>query len=360
MRAGFEVELLAPPGSDREVLASTVAQGCGGVVRRAFHTDSEPSPVPGVGVFRHLSPAFDVADADGRPVARFVDDITIEAGLVPAPGGTARRGHRGWYRVLCDDARLLRLVERYADPDAPLESVLDPVATLFGVRAEVFPLAARVNDATGATIALAMPLAPGRERPCEVVTPPLGTGHRAALEALLAPARELGFTVPREAAVHIHVDGAPFRCPAAFANVVRLFAHWREPLWAALGTNPACRRLAPLPTGLVDLVERDWSDGDADGDAAWSRLREAARGEGVTKYADVNLLQLVAQRPVRDTVEVRILPGDIDGAAIVRRAALVERLLLRCLEPEPVPRPGAAAAHDPVAALDDLAAVVAR
>ncbi len=358
MRAGFEVELLAPPGSDREVLAAALADRCGGAVRRGFHTDSEPSPVPGVGVFRHLSPAFDVMDADGRPVARLVDDITIEADLVPAPGVPARRGHRGWYRVLCDDARLLRLVERYADPDAPLATVLEPAAAIFGVGAEVFPQAARVNDTTGATVALAMPLPPGRERPCEVVTPPLVAGHAAALEALLAPARALGFTVPREAAVHIHLDGAPFRRPAAFANVVRLFAHWREPLWAALGTNPACRRLAPLPQGLVDLVELPWDD--VDGRSGWSRLRQAARGEGLTKYADVNLLQLVAERPVRDTVEVRILPGDIDGAAIVRRAATVERLLRRCLDPEPVPRPGADAAHDPAAALDQLAAVVAR
>ena len=56
--------------------------------------------------------------------------------------------------------------------------------------------------------------------------------------------------------MHLHVDGAPFRRPEAFANLVRLFGHWREELWAALGTNPACRRLAPLPDALLDLVEQ--------------------------------------------------------------------------------------------------------
>ncbi|MFS0703886.1 amidoligase family protein [Cellulomonas sp. 179-A 9B4 NHS] len=356
LRTGFEIELLAPAGSDRQELATVLAERHGGAVRRSFHTDSEPSAVPGVGVFRHLSPAFDVVDAAGAPVARLVDDITIEADLAPAPGSRTRPGHRGWYRLLSDDARLLRLVAQHADPGAPLASVLDPVAALFGVRADVFAAAARVNDATGATIAVALPLPAGRERPCEVVTPPLVADHAAALERLLAPARELGFTVPREAAVHVHVDGAPFRRPAAFANVVRLFAHWREPLWAALGTNPACRRLAPLPDALVDLVERPW----ADDDAGWAGLRTEARAVGLTKYADVNLTQLVVERPVRDTVEVRVLPGDVDGHAVVRRAAVVERLLLRCLDPAPLPRPGAAAARDPRAALDELAAVAVR
>ena len=81
LRTGFEIELLAPAGSDRMVLAEEIAARCDGRVRRSFHTDSGPSAVPGVGVFRHLSPAFDVVDAHGRPVARLVDDITIEADL---------------------------------------------------------------------------------------------------------------------------------------------------------------------------------------------------------------------------------------------------------------------------------------
>ncbi|GIG40800.1 amidoligase family protein [Cellulomonas phragmiteti] len=358
LRTGFEIELLAPAGSDRRELADVLAARRGGAVRRVFHTDSEPSTVPGIGVFRHLSPGFDVVDAAGAPVARLVDDITIVADLAPAPGAARRPGHRGWYRVLSDDARLLRLVERHADPDAPMAQVLDPVAEVFGVRAEVLPQATRVNDPTGATVAIAMPLPAGRERPCEIVTPPLTTGHARTLEHLLAPARDLGFTVPREAAVHVHVDGAPFRSPSAFANLVRLFAHWREPLWEALGTNPACRRLAPLPDAVVALVEQPWQD--ADGGPGWGRLQHAARTVGLTKYADVNLTQLVTPRPVRDTVEVRSLPGEVDGPSIVRRAALVERLLLRCLDPAPLPPPGATAARDPRGALDALTAVGAR
>lgn len=343
-RIGFEIELLAPAGSDRQTLADALAARSEGRVRRSFHTDSEPSPVPGVGVFRHLSPAFDVVDGAGTPVARLVDDITLVSDLA---GTTTRPGHRGWYRVLCDEPRLLRLVERHTDPEANLPDVLVPVAELFGTRVELRGGSARVNDATGATIAVAMPLPAGRERPCEVVTPPVTEDHGRVLDELLTPARDLGFTVPAEAAVHLHLDGAAFRRTAAFANVVRLFGHWREPLWEALGTNEACRRLAPLPAELLRLVEKD--------DRSWAELSAAARGTGLTKYADVNLTQLVATSPVRDTVEVRILPGALDASDIVPRAALVERLLRRCLDDAPVPRPDAAATQDPVGALLALA-----
>ncbi|WP_129782811.1 amidoligase family protein [Promicromonospora panici] len=349
LRIGFEIELLAPAGSDRQVLADALAAGRTGRVRRSFHTDSEPSAVPGVGVFRHLSPAFDVVDTDGAPVARLVDDITLVADLA---GTTTRSGHRGWYRVLCDEPRLLRMIERLVNPDAPLSDVLAPVADLFGTHVEVMRGAARVNDATGATIAVVMPLPAGRERPCEVITPPIAGDHGRVLDELLRPARDLRFTVPAEAAVHLHLDGAPFRRPAAFANLVRLFGYWREPLWDALGTNPACRRLAPLPAELLRLVERD--------DQTWGELCAAAREIGLTKYADVNLTQLVAPRPVRDTVEVRILPGALDASDIVQGAALVERLLLRCLDDSPIPRPDGDAAHDPAGALLALATTGAR
>lgn len=196
-RIGFEIELLAPAGSDRQALADALAARSDGRVRRSFHTDSEPSPVPGVGVFRHLSPAFDVVDGAGTPVARLVDDITIVSDLA----GATTRGHRGWYRVLCDEPRLLRLIERRADPSAALPDVLAPVAELFGTQVELKGGAARVNDATGATIAVAMPLPAGRERPCEVVTPPIAEDHWRRLDELLVPARDLGFTVPAEAAV---------------------------------------------------------------------------------------------------------------------------------------------------------------
>jgi hypothetical protein len=164
------------------------------------------------------------------------------------------------------------------------------------------------------------------------------------LESLLGPARELGFTVPQEAAVHLHFDGAPFRRAASLANVVRLFAEWRETLRTLLNTNPACRRLAPLPTELVNATK---------GTPSLDDLAEAARIGGLTKFFDVNLTQLFAEQPIRDTIEVRILPGAVAADGILDRALLIERLLDRCEDPEPLPPPSA----DPAAAVRELLAI---
>ena len=83
-RTGFEIELLAPPGGSRADLAEGLARGCGGTVRRFFHTDSEPSLVPGMDHFIHLTPGFAVVGPDGEERCRLVDDITIRFDLDPA------------------------------------------------------------------------------------------------------------------------------------------------------------------------------------------------------------------------------------------------------------------------------------
>ena len=152
--------------------------------------------------------------------------------------------------------------------------------------------------------------------------------------------------------MHLHVDGAPFREPHALANVVRLFAYWREPLRALLQTNPACRRLAPLPAPLVAAVA---------GVPSFDELRAAAAEGGLTKFFDVNLTQLFAETPVRDTVEIAH-PARRDHArtTIVNRAALVELLLDRCEEPAPFPMPPADPAEAVGALLEQAAMVMAR
>jgi len=392
-RIGVEIELIAPPGVDRGVLARRVALASGGAARRVFHTDSEPSLVPGMGHFWHLTPAWEVSDARGAPVASFVDDITIaddlrreheEARAGRAGAVTFAPSSPGLWRVLSDDPRLLRLVADHSDPAAPVAQSLDAAARLFGTDVEVVGGVRRLRDRSGASIAMAAPLAPGRERPCEIVTAPLVVDHEAALEALLRPARELGFTVPVEAAVHLHVDGAPFRSAHAFANLVRLFGHWRGALHELLETNPACTRLAPMPPAVLALVEEEaaaWAaatsaartgadaeddvvttagdDATTAGGAAsaerWHRLQQAAARTGLLKYMDVNLTALLTDAPVRDTVEVRILPGSLSASDITGRARLVEGLLDRCLEEAPLPRP--TTASSPAAAAAELLAL---
>jgi hypothetical protein len=341
-RTGFEIELMAPPGVSRRTLAQDLAARHGGQVRPVWHHDSEPSLVPGLGRFLHLTQGFEVSRADGSPLCLLVDDITLSDGL-------DRRAPvlPGWFRVLSDDTRLLRLLEAHCDPAGRIDTVLDAAAKLWGTTVEEISGVFRLDDAGGSTIALAVPQGAERERPCEIVTPPLTGDHGAALEELLGPARELGFTVPVEAAVHLHLDGAPFRDPHAFANVVRLFAYWREPLRVVLQTNPACRRLAPLPQPLVDAVA---------GEPSWDDLVTAADEGGLTKFFDVNLTQLLRDTPVRDTIEIRILPGAIDTGDILNRAALVELLLDRCLAAEPIPP----APDDPSEAVDGLLGLAAE
>ena len=333
-RTGFEIELLAPVGSSRRVLANELASRHGGRVRHMWHHDSEPSLVPGLGRFLHLTQGFEVLDAADALVCTLVDDVTLVADLDPRT-----RPAPGWYRVLTDDSRLLRLLAARIDPGAPIEESLDPIAALWGVPVDVHGEARQVNDSGGATIALAAPQGGGRERGCEVITPPLTADHETAIDELLKVARELNFVVPVEAAVHVHHDGAPFRSAPALANVVRLFGSWRPALHAALRTNPACLRLAPLPPSLVEAAVDNPS---------YEQLRAAAGG--LTKFFDVNLTALFKENPVRDTLEVRILPGSIDASDVVSGAALVEALLERCLDETPIPAPPT----DPAAAVRAL------
>ena len=335
LRTGLEIELLAPVGASRRTLADELAGRCGGFVRPVWHRDSEPSLVPGLGQFRHLTQGFAVHRSTGALLCTLVDDVTLTADLDPRAAPLP-----GWHRLLTDDVRLLHLLAQHSRPDEPLEVVLDAVARLWGVPVERHGAVRRLTVA-GRTVALAAPQGGQRERPCEVVTPPLPAADEAVLEELLAPARALGFTVPAEAAVHVHVDGGPFRTAEALANVVRLFGCWREPLRDVVGTNPHCRRLAPLPPGLVAA---------AAGTPTTRTLREAAHQGGLTKFFDVNLTALLTDAPARDTLEVRVLPGALTGTDVLTGAALVEGLLLRCLDPAPLPQPP----DDPSAARDTL------
>jgi hypothetical protein len=341
-RIGFEIELMAPPGVSRRTLAMDLAGRCGGSVRPVWHHDSEPSLVPGLGRFLHLTQGFEVTRPDGSPLCALVDDVTLMHGLDPRAPAIP-----GWFRILTDDTRLLRLLAAQCDPGGRLPEVLEPAARLWGTTVQRHGGVFRLDDPSGATIALASPAGGERERPCEIVTTPIAADHHAALAGLLGVASALGFTVPREAAVHLHVDGGPFREPAALANLVRLFAWFREPLRELLATNPACRRLAPLPEPLVAAVL---------GTPTTEELRKAADDGGLTKFFDVNLTQLLTDTPVRDTVEIRILPGAIDADEIVERAALVELLLDRCCDPTPIPRPPA----DPAAAAETLLEIAAE
>jgi putative amidoligase enzyme len=326
-KLGVEIELLAPRGLNRGSLAREIARARGGCVRRFFHTDSEPSKVHDRPTFFNLTPGFAVHDAKGVLLARLVDDITLQDDL-----DRSVAARPGWYRIVSDDRRLLRLVARHANPDDPLDHVLDPVGRLIGA----CPVHCgdglwRLNDDAGETLAIACPLPGERERSCEIVTAPIERDHAACLESLLRSARVLGFQLPNEGAVHLHFDATSLRRSAVLANLVLLLAPAQALLRRLIGTNPRCRRLGPWPDELLERVA-------APGFAAldWAAALECLKGVRLEKYCDVNLANLIKPRSEKDTIEIRTLPPQIEAMPILCVAALYESILRRACAPEPV------------------------
>lgn len=323
-KMGFEIELIAPQQRSRLDLAQQVADRHGGSVESFFHPQSEPSQAKGVKAFMNLTPGFRVRDCDGEPVASFVDDITLQGNLDRRASAVP-----GWYRIVADDPRLLRLVILHCDPDAGLETVLEPLAGLFGTEPQMRDGGmVRIVDDTGASVALGAPLPGERQRPCEIVTAPIVSGHAEVLENLLADALGLGFEVPREGATHIHFDGARLCAPHAIASVVALFSRFGSALKALVGVNPNCVRLGPWPDALLELTQRAQFQA-----SSWPDARGALAELSLTKYCDFNLLNIVAENVEKHTFEVRVLPSTLDARPVLEAAALFEALLDWCCQP---------------------------
>ena len=338
---GLELELLAPPGRTRRDLADAIAAAQGGRVRPYFLPQEEPSQVPGMKLFNNLTLAFEVEDGAGGWWARCVDDLTLQDDLdrqaPPQPG---------WFRIVSDDRRLLSLVARHGVADQGLRGALAPTAALFGTPLEESDGGMlRVRDAQGSTVAIGAPLPGERERPCELITPPIAQDHAARLDALLQHVHALGFTLPAEAATHIHFDRTPLQSARAITNLVNLYETWGPTLRAWLHTNPRCRRLGPLDPALVERVnQRDWAM------LPWTLAQEALRALNPSTYRDLNLRNIAHDIEGKPTIEVRILPGLRDATPILAATGLFAGLLRLAARGRPVPRreplpPSSDAAH---------------
>lgn len=328
-KTGFEIELVAPRGLSRRDLAEHVAARTGGRATRFFHPESEISKVPGQPVFENLTLGFRVTDSDGNWVASFVDDLTLRADCRREAAPKA-----GWYRIVGDDPRLLRLAARHCDAALPLEEVLRPFAALFGQEVQFADGGmVRVSDEKNASLAIGAPLPGERERPCEIVTAPIERDHHAALEALLADARQFGFTIPREGATHIHFDAAPLQSAGFIARFVRLGRDHREGLRKLVGVNPHCVRLGDWPPELDEIV---FAESFANLD--WEEAKLALRGAKLAKYCDFNLKNMIDGTPDKCTLEIRILPSLLETDEILQAAALFEAMLRLALdEAQPLP-----------------------
>lgn len=320
-KIGFEVELLAPKGKSREDLAQSLASEHGGHSRRCFYLQSEPSAVPGIPIFENLVLGFDVFDSQNRFVAKCVDDLTIRRDLDRTAPSKA-----GWYRILSDDARLLQLIMAQCDPGADKDRVLDPVANLFGTQSVIEDETVRVADRAQSPIALAAPLPGERERPCEIITPPIEGGHFSRLQRLLDTATRLNFTVPHEAAVHIHFDASALCDTGVFCRLVDVTYKYRRELRQAVQTNTNCVRLGETTKGLYRLTRKqafqtlEWPD-------ACNRLKEL----NLTKYCDFNIRNFVYGLTEKATFEVRILPGTMSAQKIIANTSLFEAILNWCV-----------------------------
>ncbi|AUT02055.1 amidoligase enzyme [Nostoc sp. CENA543] len=317
-KIGFEIELIAPKGFSRQDLAKIISQQHQGSVRRIFHPQSEPSHVPGTPLFHNLTLGFEVIDQQGNLIARCVDDLTLQDDLDRTQAPQA-----GWYRIVSDDMRLLHLIMCNADAAASLDEVLQPIASLFATNLEIGEGGMiRVADYIGNPIAIAAPLPGERERPCELITPPIDTNHYQRLESLLASARSLGFTIPLEGATHLHFDATPLCSTRVFANLVNLLWTHGENIKRLVGTNPKCRRLGKWDEDLLMLVnEPDFCE------LSWSEAREYLLKLQLTKYCDFNLKNFIHQITEKHTFEVRIFPAWIDSQPVIEAAALIEAIL---------------------------------
>ena len=317
-KKGFEIELLAPTGSSRKHLADRIADTAGGTVHTRFYPQSEPSLVPGLPVFETLVLAFDVVDVNGNQIALFTDDLTLTADL-----NRSAPPEPGWMRILSDDARILALAERHCDPGQPRDRVLEPLAELFGTELERSSDGiCKVVDSLKRSVAMAAELPGERDRPCEIITPPVTGDPAVVLRPLLTAAREMEFTIPAEAAVHVHFDAEPLCSAQVLSKLILALETHRDFLRKHLRTNPRCSRLGPNSAEILDLLRSETFQ-----TAHWPEARKLLSARKPTKYCDFNLFNIAHALPAKHTFEVRILPGSLEVEEILAGAAMFECIL---------------------------------
>lgn len=280
-----------------------------------------------------LSPAARVVDQGGAPLLHFVDDVTIAEALSrEAPRAS------GLFRLVMDDLRLALLTERTAwgDEQTP-ESVLAPLLSLWsgtlgpqGLYGVKRPEQRALLDPQGHILGVVCEPEPDRERVCEVVTRPLSRSERAGVVTrVLDAASRLGFVVPEEAALHVHVDAAPWQSAAALSALMVAMNEHRDNLRETFETNPRCRKLAPFSDELMALAREALAYTSRSGvEPDFEDFASELRAAGVVKWTDVNLEGVVSPFPRQPTLEVRFLSMSLDAHKVLALVEQVESVLL--------------------------------
>ena len=331
-KIGLEIELMAPRGASRQVLAEAIAARHGGTCHRIFYPQSEPSQIAGTPVLENLTLGFEVRDAQHQAIAWCVDDLTLQADC-----DRTQLSQPGWYRIVGDDIRLMQIVSHLSDANLPLAEVLQPVAETLSLALHRGPDGmVKLAGEVGPPIAIAAQLPGERERPCELITPPLTPAQLPQLEGYLQVARELGFYAPVEGATHLHFDAAPLCSAPAMRNLVNLFWAYGPTLKWLVGSNPSCQRLGLWPPELLPLVnDPAWIA------LPWEQAREPLKTIPLTKYCDFNLKNIVYAPRHKHTFEIRILPVYLELPPLLGAINLMADLVNRAVNPAMV-KP-----HDP-------------
>ena len=327
-RIGFELELTAPVGRSRQDLAQAIAAHYHAKIIPFFHGQEEPSQLPGQPIFENLTPGFRLEDGQGNWLGSCVDDLTLQQDF-----DKKIQSLPGWYRIVSDDRRLLQLVVRHCDPRQSLDQILNPLAELFGTKPQIRANGmVQIFDVLGNSVAIAAPLPGERERPCEWITPPLSENHGEYLSQLLRTVQDLDFSIPQEAALHLHFDARPLCQTITFQRVVTLLHRYRDALKTHVGTNPHCRRLALWDEKLL-AIALDPNFAVLPWEMAIERLKQAK----LTKYCDFNLKNWVYGLPEKFTLEIRILPMSLNATKILAMAKLFESVIDFAKTSKPLP-----------------------
>jgi hypothetical protein len=324
---GFELELICPRQQTRQTLAAALAKELGGdvVVGLKQHAFALDAPGPrSAGAASAAAEASDLALAFRTRDFEIVDDLTLQDGLddnAPTPTGL--------YRVVIDDHRLATLCERVCEAattnaDDVLRNYLDIFRARLaspGASGAADPTHRVARDPRGRAIAVTAAYAGDRMRAAEIVLRPLKRDERAAmLTRVLAVVRDFGCTIPREAALHVHVDAQPWQSTARLRRLILdadaardiLHREWKPPAGA--------KRLGRTDADVLALVEKTPLD------TPFPIFAEALLLAGTKKFVDINVLGALpwARQP---TIEVRCLPMSLDPAPILALVDEVEDFL---------------------------------
>lgn len=319
-KVGYEVELLAPPQKSRRDLANLFAEVFQGEVLPFFSQQSELGAT-GSGdkrSFANLTPGFKVTNHEGNWALSFVDDITIQEGLDRTAPSLP-----GWFRIIADDPRFLQLVTLHCKPDANAEELLTPFAQLFATKVQKDAHGIYATQTLkGETLCLQSGLPGERERPCEVITAPLSHSSKEVLTLTLDVSQSAGFTLAKEAATHIHFDASRLQDGAVFGELIKFFSSQKDKIRSWAQTNSRCSRIKPYSSSLVEKANSGFFH-----ELPWQAVKKAALKEKVSKYCDVNFKNMVSDDPLKNTIEIRMLPGTLDPELIHHWTLTFDKLL---------------------------------